>query len=127
MSRETFFKLFDSIVQHTLLYATEVLGLLHDDCPVEKVHLYACKKFLNVPARTPNDMVYGELGRYPLVVNLCVRTIKFWFRISKMEISRIPKQAYQLLQNLDAQRKISWVSKVRITLENTGFNFVWGR
>ena len=42
-----------------------------------------------------------------------------------METNRIPNQAYRLLQNLDAQGKVNWVSKVRITLENTGFNFVW--
>ena len=33
---------------------------------IERVHLYACKRFLHVLDKTPNDIVYGELGRYPL-------------------------------------------------------------
>ena len=101
LTKETFFKLFDAMVQPSLLYASEVWGLLHDDSPIEKVHLHACKKILNIPVRTPSDMVYGELGRYPLLVNISVRTIKFWLRITKMDLERIPKQAYLLLNNLD--------------------------
>ena len=33
---------------------------------IESVHLFACKRFLHVQNKTPNDVVYGELGRYPL-------------------------------------------------------------
>ena len=34
---------------------------------IEKVHLFACKRFLCVPSLTPKHlMVYSESGRYPL-------------------------------------------------------------
>ena len=58
------FKLFDSQIQPSLLYASEVWGLVVTDDHVEKVHTYACKRFLNVSLRTLNNFVYGELGRF---------------------------------------------------------------
>ncbi|RUM94525.1 MAG: hypothetical protein DSZ28_02740, partial [Thiothrix sp.] len=73
---EAFFKIFDAQVQPILLYAAEVWGL--EDCSaVEIVHLYALKQFLNVSVRTPNMMVYGDTGRYPLSICATLRTIKY--------------------------------------------------
>ena len=63
MCRQTFFKIFDAMIQPVLSYSAEVCGLLVYNDPAEKVHLYACKMFLNVAARTPNKIVYGELGQ----------------------------------------------------------------
>ena len=37
---------------------------------VEKVHTFACKRFLNVPVRTPNKSVYGDLRRYLLYITV---------------------------------------------------------
>ena len=36
---------------------------------MEKVHTFALKKLSNVSTRTPNDMAYGEVGRFPLYVH----------------------------------------------------------
>ena len=33
------------------------------------VHMFTCKRFLGVPIRTPNTMIYGELARYNFSVN----------------------------------------------------------
>ena len=65
-TKHIFFKLFDSQIQPSLLYASEVWGLLVTDDYVKKVHTYACKRFLNVSLRTPNNFVYDELGRFLL-------------------------------------------------------------
>ena len=50
---------------------------------IERVHLYACKRFLHVLDKTPNDIVYGELGRYPLWITSISKSIKYWFRLLK--------------------------------------------
>ena len=47
---------------------------------IERVHLYACKRFLRVLDKTQNDIVYGELGRYPTSIS---KSIKHWFRLLK--------------------------------------------
>ena len=64
------------MIQPVLSYSVEVWGLLEDNDPTEKVLLYTCKRFLNVAARTPNKMVYGELGRHPLKINYFVKVCK---------------------------------------------------
>ena len=67
MTKETFFKMFDSKIQSVLLYSSEIWGLHRLDS-TERVHLLACKRYLGLSIRTPNKMVYGELGRFPLFV-----------------------------------------------------------
>jgi hypothetical protein len=44
---------------------------------VEKLHLFALKSFLGVKLRTPNDLVYGDTGRYPIVINSVIRCVKY--------------------------------------------------
>ena len=41
------------------------------------MHLKCCKQLLGVKQTTQNDFVYGELGRYPLIVHRQYRIIKF--------------------------------------------------
>ena len=59
-----------------LNYNSEVWGLDADHTPIERVHLFALKRFLNTSLRTPKLMVYGETGRYPLFVNVYVKCIR---------------------------------------------------
>ena len=124
MSPNTFFKIFDVKIQPVLLYSSEVWGLHRLDS-VEKVHLMACKRFLGVPIKSPNKMVYGDLGRYPLYINAYVSCLRYWFRILQMEKERLPYKAYLMLLNLDNNGKNCWASKVRMILCDTGFNVVW--
>eukprot|EP00745_Piridium_sociabile_P021339 TRINITY_DN32826_c0_g1_i3.p1 TRINITY_DN32826_c0_g1~~TRINITY_DN32826_c0_g1_i3.p1 ORF type:complete len:254 (-),score=11.51 TRINITY_DN32826_c0_g1_i3:14-775(-) len=73
MTFETYFKIFDSKIKSILLYSSEVWGL-HKLDSIEKVHMLACKCFLGVPMCTPNNMIYGDLGRYPLYINCLLYT-----------------------------------------------------
>ena len=91
MTRQTFFKIFDIKIQPILMYASEIWGTVRLD-GIEKVHMMACKRFLGVTLRTPNKIVYGELGRYPLFVNSTLRCLKYWLRVLKIDDIRIPKQ-----------------------------------
>ena len=126
MIRNTFFKIFDSKIQPILLYSSEVWGVLvNDNNPTESVHFFACKKFFNVAARTPNKMVYGELGRHTLQINCYIRAIKYLFRLLKMDSERLPNQAYRMLMNLDSNGKYNWASSIRSVLQSPGFGYVW--
>ena len=124
MSKEVFFKIFDSKIQPILLYSSEIWGLQRLD-KIEKVHILACKRYLGVPLKTPNKLVYSELGRYPLYVNSHIKTVKYWFRLLEMDANRLPKQAYLMLVNLDKKGKKCWVSGIREILGKTGFFDVW--
>ena len=73
----------------------------------------------------PNNFVHGELGRFPLVVNCCIRVKWYWFRLLKMDNSRLTYQAYKMLWNLNENGKKNWVTTVRQTLFHLGHGFVW--
>ena len=59
-------KLFDTQIEPTLIYAAEVWGL-EDVDPVEKVQTFAMKRFLGVPLHSLNKLLYGETGKIPSV------------------------------------------------------------
>ena len=124
LTRQTFFKMFDVQIQPIVLYGSEVWGLQRIDV-IEKVHTFACKRFLNVPLKTPNKMVYGDLGRYPLFVNSCIRAVKYWFKLLQMKENRLPKQAYHMQINMETNGKCCWASRLRDLLCKFGFGFVW--
>ena len=75
-SPSIFFKLFDTQIQSLLNCGSEVWGLDACHTPIERVHLFALKRFLNTSLRTPNLMAYGETVQYPLLVNIYVKCIK---------------------------------------------------
>ena len=91
----------------------------------EKVHLYALKKFLNVDMKTPNDLVYTELRRYPITINSAINVVRYWLRITQIERERLPKKAYDLLCKLDSKGKETWATKVRLCLFQNGFGYAW--
>jgi hypothetical protein len=124
MSPETFFRIFDSKVLSILLYSSEIWGYQRLES-IEKVHLLACKRYLGVPLKTPNKMVYSELGRFPLFINSSVRCLKYWFRLLQMDPQRLPKQAYMMMLLQDQNGKRCWATEVRELLSRTGFHFVW--
>ena len=124
-SPKLFFKLFDVQIQPMLTYGAEVWGLVANLEVIERVHLFALKRFLNVSIRTPNIMVYGETGRHPLYVNIYLKCIKYWFKILKLPTHRLPSKAYKMLLYLHEQNRNTWASTVCFVLYKYGFGDVW--
>ena len=73
--------MFYKTILSILLYDSEIWGFENIDF-IERVHLRFCKLILHLKQSTPNFMVYGELGRYPIPVILKVCMIRFWCRIN---------------------------------------------
>ena len=119
-----FQKLFDSQIQPILQYGSEVWGLMAGEL-IEPAHLFAMKRFLGVDRRTPNDLVYGEFARYPLYLNSYARCIKYWLKLVRMNETRLPYKAYNMLRVLDERGKKTWVTYVRECLSKYGFACVW--
>ena len=119
-----FFKLFDAQVQPTLLYASELWGL-KEHPEVEKSHLFACKRFLSLDVKSPNSLVYGETGRFPLVINSTIRAISYWFKLLKMSDHRLPKQALSILEDSNIPNNLNWLRSIELCLSQSGFAFVW--
>ena len=92
---------------------------------IEKVHMMACQRFLGDPLRTPDKMVYGELGRYPPSVNSTLRCLKYWLRVLKMDDINFPKQAYKMKILMDESEKKCWVTEVKNVLSKNVFYCDW--
>ena len=124
-SFQIFIKLFDTQVQPIMQYGSEIWGLNDATEQCEKVHLFALKKFLFVKLTTPNNLVYKELNRYPIVINSIIRCISYWLKLMNMDDNRIPKKAYLMLHRLDVLGKRNWVTNIREFLLSNGFGDVW--
>ena len=119
-----FTRLFDTQVQSTLLYGAEIWGLQRH-CKIERAHTFACKRFLGLDSRSPNHMVYGDLGWFPRCINSSTRVIKYWLKLSKMGEDRLPKQTFELLKNCAISGDRNWAVSIKNCLFKMGFGFVW--
>ena len=70
-------KLFDSLITPILVYYCEVWGFKNKQ-GIEQMHLQYCKRILNLRSSTPNFMVYGEIGRFPVEIIIKLRMATFW-------------------------------------------------
>ena len=119
-----FCKLFDSKVLPILTYGGELYGIV-ENVNSEKVHTNILKQFLNVSSHCSNTILYNESGRYPIYINMKIKSIKYWLRLLKLPSSRICKQAYTMLERLDSSGKNNWVTHIREILCTNGFGIVW--
>ena len=124
-SLDLFVNLFDSQIKPILLYGAEAWGVYSSRAFIEKVQLFAFKRFLGVDQRAPNNMVLGDKGRYPLEINCYIRASIYWLEIIRMNSNRLPRRAYNMLIKLDERDKNTWATEIRLLLYTHGFGFVW--
>ena len=78
-------KIIESVIEPIALYGCEVWGPLTnqdftklDQHKIETLHAEFCKNILRVQRRTPNNACRAELGRYPLIIKIQKRAVKFY-------------------------------------------------
>ena len=59
-----------------MIYGSELWGLKNVSC-IEHLHIYACKRLLNVHTMSCNDVILGDLGRYPMYIFAAKRCLKY--------------------------------------------------
>ena len=87
--------LFDKMVKPILLYGCEVWGIGNNDM-IERVHLKFCKLLLSLKTSTPSYMIYGELGRYPIDLDIKTRLISFLGRLNSGKETKLSYILYKL-------------------------------
>jgi exonuclease III len=111
-SVNTQLKLFDATIKPILLYGSEVWGgymykfsnderliirMLTDfNVLMEKLHSRYCKLILRVNKNANNYAVRCELGRYPLIIEVMCKLLKYYVNICKRNNHSIVKTALQL-------------------------------
>jgi hypothetical protein len=117
--------LFDKLVKSILLYGCEIWGFGNNDI-LDKVHLKFCKIILHLKATTPNCIIYGELGRFPLDIDIKLRNILYWAKLitgKDIKLSIISYRLLYLSQNNNCQ--FSWLNYVESILNECGLSYVW--
>jgi hypothetical protein len=76
-------KLFDSLITPILVYSCEVWGFENKQ-GIEKMHLQYCKRILTLRSSTPNFIVYGEIGCFPVEIIIKLRMATFWNNNNKL-------------------------------------------
>ena len=82
---------------------------------------------LNLKTSTPNNMIYGELGKYPVEIDIKIRIISFWANIICGNQSKISCIMYSLSHHLYSQHNfdIKWIKYLEKILNETGFSNIW--
>jgi hypothetical protein len=111
-------RLFDSLMRPSLTYGSEIwgveLGLLdHEKAgsvaySIEKVHLQFLKRILGVKKSTVSSHVRGEFGRHPVVMNIWMLIMKYFFRLQNMDESRLLRKAFEQSKALASCGVHSW-------------------
>ena len=72
-------------------------------------------------------MVYGELGKHPLSVNIKANMLRFWSRIINGKESKLSYTMYQLLYNLHLSNVYTsdWIKSIKGILIEIGEPNIW--
>ena len=112
-------KLFKSLIEPILLYASDFWGILKmpTNNPIENVFTSFCKQLLGVQKQASNIGVLLELGQTPLMILAQKNAIKNWVRIAtKIKCNQLVLSSYDtsVLENL------TWSSNIQNKLSSIG-------
>jgi exonuclease III len=119
-------QLFDVMIMPILTYGSEVWGFQTVE-EIEKTHLKYLKSILHLNKSTPNPMVYGELGCFPLRVYVNTRIIGFWGRLLTGLENKLSFIMYKAMLKLNSEDSgnFKWIENVKSILNNLGLSNVW--
>ncbi len=66
-----------------------------DRHPTEALHTEFCKIILKLQRKTPNNACRAELGRFPLIINMHKRSLKFWMHLKSSPTESLHFKALQ--------------------------------
>ena len=116
------FKVFDWQILPILEYASDIWYTGDSVNDLEKIHLKFIKSTLGVRKQTPTPAIYGDTGRFPLIIRQHIKAVKYWCRILDLSQNHPVRNAYNMLLELDGTGFTNWCSRIRSVLELTGLD-----
>ena len=118
--------LFDKTVLPIMLYGCEIWGY-GNNYLLDAVLLKFCKYLLGLKPSTPNCMVYGELGCYPVSLSIKTRMVGYWLKLTSLDDDRICKKLYTVLFEMynNNDYDSNWLNCVRNILQQNGLGNIW--
>ena len=122
-------ELFEKMVKPILLYGCEIWGFGNLDV-IERVFLKYLKMILGMKQSTPNFMVYGETGTYPVSIDICCRMIIFWTKVVSSNALRLSMVMYNIVYSNykylnGRQACFKWMENIRNSLNMCGCSGIW--
>ena len=126
LSIKVCFELFDILIVPILTYGSEIWSFEEDQL-LEKLHLKFCKYVTGLKKSTPNVMVYGELGRFPLCIYLKLKALSFWFKLVGSKATKLNHRVYECLIHLHNAGIYSskWLLYIEHILNLCGLSYIW--
>lgn len=114
------------MVAPILLYGSEITGFEKSD-GLERLCTQFYKIILNLKKATPNIILHGELGRYPIDILVKSRMIGFWQRLINGKQDKIAYKLYKILLSMHERDLFhsKWLMTVKDCLNFTGFHNIW--
>ena len=124
---DTVLHLFDTIIKAIQLYNSEVWVYCRMQLIARIPLIFLLMLLLKLNKNTPNVMVYGELGCYPLHLSIKVRMASFGHKIVTSATDKIAVRMYKLLYSMfQTDATIStWLLYVKQTLDYVGLTYIW--
>ena len=88
-----------------------------DNSPLEKVHLTFCKRYLEVNNKASNLACRAELGRYPLLIAINQKIMKYFVYLNNKENDSIVKQSFLMSKHLHSINNSGFYSNFMGMLE----------
>ena len=95
------FNVFDCQILPILEYASDIWYTGDSVIDLEKIHLKFIKSTLGVRKQTPTPAIYGDTGRFPLIIRQHIKAVKYWCRILDLSQNHPVRNAYNMLLELD--------------------------
>ena len=127
-------RLFDQLIKPILTYGAEIWGcfgisasalerkefhleMKYEKQKCEKLQYSFCKMLLNIHKKSTNLAVLGELGRYPLYIDIIHSILKYWQRFLDLDHTSLLYKAFEINIADDYRNSFSWSTFVRNILK----------
>ena len=119
--------LFDKTVIPVLTYGCEIWG---HECIgiIEKLQLKYYKNILRLRNSTPSAMVFGEVGRYPVLIHIKTRLLCYWYKlINNVSKPSLSSHVYHIMYNMHIMNIYTspYLKFVKNTLIEVGMYGLW--
>ena len=96
-----------------------------DVTELESVHLKFCKYILGTKKFTTNVLIYGELGRHPINIEITGKILNFWASMTQSVCHKMSVIMYNVLYNLYVKYmyKSPWMEFVKSKLGELGLSY----
>ena len=118
--------LFEKMISPIFLYGCEIWGYGNIE-PIEVFFRKFIKRALGLNKSTPNCIVYGEVGKFPIVHTVYARMIAFWVKVSEGKQSKLSSLMYKIIYklHLNGNYNSPWLLCIKQILCNSGNPFFW--